>query len=140
MTPDEQLKAHYRRQVEINGTHPYAQSYGCEWHDLTDAEEHVFGITLDHMPSFVALWMTYELVLDIADGFPPGDAPPDTLIEAVRDDHPWIRKAMDPPTETIENFQAFAKLMGVPFRLSHAFYYKRMYHDIRAGDVRFSDE
>lgn len=135
----QQLAALIHRDIET-GHKPYAEEYGCDWDNLSEAEAEVFDLSLDEMPSLVAVWCAYEGVLTICDllGMPKG------LAEAVRAEHPFMAALChdpnEPPEISLEWFQAFATLFNVPYRSSHAWFAKVWFHRLRTEGVTYKDE
>jgi len=139
MTATQKLHDIIRRDIET-GSHAFALNYGHDWFNLTRAEADVFGLELHDLPSLVAVWTAYEAVLDISNVLA---VPPD-VAAGVLAEHPWLaaRASAGGSLATIcmEDFQNFAKLFGVPFRKSHAWYTKHEYDGIRARLITFKDE
>lgn len=139
MSATDALLAIVRRDIET-GTKTFAQEYGGDWLNLSPEEESVFGLSLDDMPSLVAVWCAYEEVLGVCDML----AVPPEICAAFRDEHPWLAAGYgaDGAPSTIDPvaFQKFAALFGVPFRKSHAWYAKHDFWNVRAGITRYADE
>ncbi len=139
MTATDKLRAIIRRDIE-SGHKNYAAEYGYDWFNLSPEEETVFGLTLDDMPSLVAVWCAYEAVLDICDALDV----PDDIAAVFRAEHPWLAAdyGEGEKLSTIGEiaFARFAKLFGVPARKSHAWYAKHDFWNVRAGITYFTDK
>lgn len=134
----ERLHDLIRREIEINGNHAFTREHGADWFELSAAEAEVFGLSLDHMPSLIAVWTAFEAVTDMASGgFEPYDP---ALFAAVRAEHPWLEEARVKRTQEHTHFLRFAKLFGIPYRLAHAWYAKQDFWNARAGVTYYEDE
>lgn len=124
-----------RRDIET-GPHTYALGYGHDWHFLSPAEAEVFRLELHDLPSLVTVWTAYETVLEICDML---DVPAD-IAAGVRAEHPWLEERRASTVIDVVDFQKFAKLFGVPYRKSQAWYAKHDFWCTRNGITRFADE
>lgn len=113
--------------------------YGHHWDQLSEAEAEVFNLSLDIMPDLVALWVAYEAVSNICVMY---DATSENLniLEGVRDEYPWLKRAYEKKVQSCRDFERFGKLFGYPYRLTYAAYHKREIYDYRMGLFVFSDE
>lgn len=134
-TATQQLHDHIRRSIE-SGNHNYAEEHGHDWFNLTPEEAAVFQLSLDELPSLVALWESYEAVCDICN---PMDIP-EFILAGVRTENPWLHANEQLRLIGFEDFENFGKLFGFPFRSCHAWYFKYEFWQIRAGIVTYKDE
>lgn len=113
--------------------------YGNHWDQLSEHEAEVFGLSLDITPDLVALYVAYEAVLGICVMY--DDAPDiEDILEGVRNEHPFLKRASKTKTLSCKDFQQFGKLFGYRHRLTYVAYYKREFYDYRLGLFAFSDE
>ena len=110
----------------------YDRYRGGDWHRLSQSEEDVFELTLEQMPILVAVYNAYEGVVSICYNDIYGEK---QLCTAVREE-----LELTEGLSSLNEFQKFAKLFDVPYRLAHAFYYKHDFWLARCGILRFSDE
>jgi len=139
MSATAELQTIITRDIET-GQKNYAEEYGRDWFNLSPEEEAVFCLSLDDMPSLVAVWCAYEAVLGISDVLPVSQ---DTAA-AFRAEHPWLAEMHKPggglSIVSQDSFASFAKLFGIPYRKSHAWWIKNEAYQVRVGILRFSDE
>ena len=62
MTVDELIQT----EIEKNKSIPHLLTPNHEWWGLTEAEEEIFRIDRDNWPRLLAIWASYEAVLNIA--------------------------------------------------------------------------
>jgi hypothetical protein len=140
-TATQKLHDIIRRDIE-SGTNPHALEYGHDWFNLTPAEAEVFGLDLHDMASLVAVWTAYEEVLRIIS---PVLNIPEDIAAGVRAEHSWLAETFNPDITTPSvidtvQFQKFAKLFGVPFRKSAAWWSKHQFWYVRSGVTRYVDD
>ena len=107
--------------------------WGHDWFQLSLEEASVFPIQIQDVPRLVAVFDAYEAVVDITSNDIHADH---ELCEAVRAELPWLTtKQTD-----IGEFQNFAALFGIFYRLAHAFFTKIEFWQIRQGIACYKDE
>ena len=135
MSATEAVHALIRRSIE-SGDQTYTREYGYEWYNLSEAEAEVFQLSLDDLPSLAALWAAYCELLDISYMLDI----PDDIVTAFIAEHPWIAEERATRAASLESFQRFAKLFGMPLRQSFKWWAKYDFWQLRIGVIHFSDE
>ncbi len=131
----DKLHDRIRREIET-GRNTYAETLGGDWFNISREEAAVFELSLDELPSLVTVWTAYEHMLDIAGEW---EIPAD-VVEGVLAEHPWLSARRATRTVGHDDFVKFAKLFGVPYRKSLAWYWKHDFWLTRAGVTLFADE
>ncbi len=96
----------------------------------------MFQLTLGDLPSLVAVWTADEAVLGICDAL---DVPAD-ISAGFRGEHPWLEDRRASRVIDTADFGKFAKLFGVPYCKSGAWYAKQDFWCVRSGIIRYADE
>lgn len=129
------LKAFIRADMET-----YANAglhYGGEWWALSEAEAEVFGLSLDVVPSLLAIWCAFEASIDICY---PWTEDHSALFAEVRQALPWIGEKAALHQLDADDFVRFARLVDMPTRYAEAWFYKRHFQDARSGILQYKDD
>jgi len=99
-------------------------------------EQAVFGLKPETMARVLAVFEAYQALAYGVDNALGGSA----LCAEARAAFPWIGQGGRGRQSDLDAFQRFAKMFGVAYRQSYAFYWKHAFHDVRSGMMRFPDE
>lgn len=127
----DRLRVIVRNEVEKIGFN-VGTAYGNDWHFLSEAEAEVFDLTLDDMPSLVAIWCAYEEIAGVCDML---DLPAE-LVAELRASMPWIKPRV---TDALE-FSQFAGFFGISKRKADAWFWRLFFFQARSGIVFYDDE
>ena len=135
MSATEAVHALIRRDIE-SGDHNYTREYGYDWFNLSEAEAEVFDLSLDDLPSLVAVWIAYDELIDACHMMNI----PEDIVTAFLVEHPWMAEERATRAGSLQSFQRFAKLFGIPLRQSFKWWAKYDFWQLRIGVIHFSDE
>jgi len=129
MTAFDELRESFTAAMEV--AKPYDCYRGADWWQLSEAEEEVFGLRLDHMHALVLAWQWFTAVADIAHN----DYHDSPLCLAVRAEADFIEpRCLDLPA-----WGRFAQLLGIPTALSFRWFWKEHFHAESGRDLPAAD-
>ena len=116
---------------------------GGDWMQLSEAEEEVFGLTLDDMAEASTAYMAWESILGLTEFGLDKDS---GLQDALCDTYPFLaeaRRSVDTVpldhSDMRASWREFAALLGIGTRVSTAFFAKMRLWEVRKGILVYED-
>jgi len=136
------LRVHIEAEVEEGLKKPDDYS-GFDWCAIAPVEQEVFDIKLHDMPRLTAVYWAWQVACESVSADLVDD--PDFAnalwaeLKVVQTGRTLARVAWA-HSDFVDAWTEFAKLFGVPYRLSHAFFWKNYFLEMRRGTIVYKDD